>query len=67
MMIYVSLALNVYVWILNYMYTKRAAFEKENPKKMEPLSQVSWFTLLSEYNSQKLMNIKEFIKNAIVN
>jgi uncharacterized membrane protein (DUF485 family) len=41
MMIYVSLALNVYVWILNYMYTKRAAFEKENPKKMEPLSQVS--------------------------
>jgi hypothetical protein len=49
------------------MYTKRAAFEKENPKKMEPLSQVSWFTLLSEYNSQKLMNIKEFIKNAIVN
>lgn len=51
MMIYVSLALNIYVWILNYMYTKRAAFEKENDKKVEPLSQVSWLSLLSEYNS----------------
>ncbi len=27
MLIYVSLALNVYVWILHYMYKKRSAHE----------------------------------------
>lgn len=41
MMIYVSLALNVYVWILNYMYTKRAENEKESAKKGVPSSQAS--------------------------
>jgi uncharacterized membrane protein (DUF485 family) len=35
MMIYVSLALNIYVWILNYMYTKRAENEKEKGKKVD--------------------------------
>jgi hypothetical protein len=29
MLIYVSLALNVYVWLLNYMYQKRALHEAE--------------------------------------
>jgi hypothetical protein len=29
MLIYVSLALNVYVWILNYMYEKRSKYEGE--------------------------------------
>jgi hypothetical protein len=29
MLIYVSLALNIYMWLLNYMYKKRSLFEAE--------------------------------------
>ena len=41
MMIYVSLAHNINVRILNNMYTKRAAFEKEIPQKADTTSKVS--------------------------
>ena len=47
MLIFASLALNAYIWILNYMYDKREKYEnslKENKdEKKEPVK-AEWFS-----------------------
>ena len=49
MLIFASLALNAYIWILNYMYDKREKYEnslKENQDAKKEAAKAEWCSVL---------------------